>query len=336
MRERAFVTGGSGFVGRSLLRRLQRDGWAVRALARSSASARTVAQAGAQPVSGDLDNLSALIDGASGCTFVFHLAANVNEWGRREEFERVNVLGTRRVLEACRLTGVRRMIHVSTEAAVMAGQPLVNVSEQAPLRPDSRSHYCATKAVAEREVLQANGEGVETVVVRPRLVWGPGDTTLLPALLASIHSGRFRWVGHGRHRTSTAHVENVVEGLMLAARVGRPGRTYFVTDGDPVVFRDFIEQLVATQGIEIPDRSIPPRLARALAATAESLWSVLPLQGSPPLTRTAVWLSSLEVTIDIARAVAELGYQPVKTVPEGLAELGTQARGAEHGQRSEA
>lgn len=213
------------------------------------------------------------------------------------------------------------MIHVSTEAAVMAGQPLVNVNEQAPLRPDSRSPYCATKAVAEREVLQASGEGMETVVVRPRLIWGPGDTTLLPALLRSIHNGRFWWVGQGRHRTSTTHVENVVEGLMLAALVGRAGRAYFITDGDPVVFRDFIERLVATEGVEAPDRSIPPRLARAMAATAEGLWSILPLKGAPPLTRTAVWLSSLELTIDISRARAELGYHPIKTVSEGLAEL---------------
>ncbi|MGH2706910.1 MAG: NAD-dependent epimerase/dehydratase family protein, partial [Actinomycetota bacterium] len=251
----------------------------------------------------------------------FHVAAHVKEWGRREEFERVNVGGTRRVLEACRRAGVRRMIHVGTEAALMAGHPLVNVDEDAPLRPDSRCHYCATKAMAERAVLEANGEDLETVAVRPRFVWGLGDTTILPALVSSIRSRKFRWVGDGRHRTSTTHVENVVGGLILAALHGRCGRAYFVTDGEPVVFRDFVEQLVRTQGVEAPDKTIPLVLARAIATAGEGLWSRLPLKGDPPLTRTALWLSSLEVTINIARAQAELGYEPVKTVSEGLAEL---------------
>ena len=113
---------------------------------------------------------------------------------------------------------MRRFVHVGTEAALLAGEPLVEVDERAPLRFDSPALYSSTKARAEEAVIEANGNGLETVVVRPRFVWGRGDTTLLPAMTEMVRTGRFAWVGGGRHRTSTTHVDNAVEGLVLGAR----------------------------------------------------------------------------------------------------------------------
>ena len=104
----------------------------------------------------------------------------------------------------------------------------------------------------------ANGDGLETVVVRPRFVWGRGDTTLLPALVELVRSGRFRWVGGGRHLTATTHVDNTVEGLWLGATKAQPGGVYFVTDGEPVVFREFVSRMLATQGVT-PSRTNPCR-----------------------------------------------------------------------------
>lgn len=323
----AFVTGGSGFIGGRLTARLRQEGWAVRALARSSRSAEAVEALGAKPVRGDLDDPDAMAEGARGCSHAFHAAAALGEWGRREDFVRGNVTGTENALRACRAAGVARFVHVGTEAALMAGQPLVQVDETAPLRPDSPAHYSATKAQAEQAVLAANRDGLETVVVRPRLVWGVGDTTILPGVIDAVRSGRFRWIGGGRHLTSTTHVENAVEGLLLGATRARSGRAYFVTDGEPVVFREFITELLATQGVSVPDREAPPGVVRVVAAGGEALWRLLPLPGSPPVTRLAYWLSALETTIDITRAREELGYRPVKTIEEGMAEL-RQAAGA--------
>jgi nucleoside-diphosphate-sugar epimerase len=317
----AFVTGGSGFIGGALVRRLVDEGRRVRALSRSERSASKLAGMGAEPVQGDLQSIEAMRAGAEGCELAFHAAAHVEEWGPRVEFLRGNVAGTHNVLQACRRAAVRRFVHVGTEAAVLAGQPLVNVDESAPLRPDSKAYYCSTKAMAEQAVRSADGDGLETVVLRPRLVWGPGDTTILPSLVSAIEEGRFSWIGGGRHRTSTTHVDNVVEGLLLAASKGRPGGVYFVTDGEPSVFRDFVTDLVATRGVTPPDRSLPIPLARAAAAACEGIWNGFGLSGAPPLTRTALWLSSLEATIDISRAREELGYRPIRTVEDGLAEL---------------
>src|SRR5207253_1986334 len=159
-------------------------------------------------------------------------------------------------------------------------------------------------------VRDANEDGAfETVVVRPRFVWGRGDTSVLPAIVAAIRGGQFRWIGGGRHRTATTHVENTVEGLWLGATRGRPGGVYFVTDGEPVVFRDFVSDLVRTQGVDPPDGELPARVAGPLATTMEGAWRVLPLKGNPPVTRFSVWVASQECTIDISRARGELGYE---------------------------
>jgi nucleoside-diphosphate-sugar epimerase len=317
----AFVTGGSGFIGGRLIRRLRADGVAVRALARSDRSAAAVEEAGAEAIRGDLDQVEAMRAGAEGCDLAFHAAAYVGDWGSREDYERGNVVGTENALEACRSAGVPRFVHVGTEAALLAGQPLRDADETTPLRPDSPALYSSTKARAERAVRDASSAGFETVVVRPRFVWGVGDTSVLPALTEAVRRGRFSWIAGGRHRTSTTHVDNVIEGLVLGAERGRAGEAYFVTDGEPVVFRDFVTDLLATQGVEVPDKNAPAGVVRPLAAVAETAWRLLPLPGAPPITRFAVWAASLDCTIDISKARSELGYEPIRSREEGFAEL---------------
>ena len=210
---------------------------------------------------GDLDDGPAMAAGARGADVAFHSAAKLGDWGPWDEFRRVNVAGTQKVIGACRAAGVGRLVHVGTEAALLRGQPLVAADERTPLAFDSPAPYAATKAHAEAAVIEANGGGLETVVVRPRFVWGAGDTTLLPALSAMVRAGRFRWIGGGRQLTSTTHVDSTVEGLVLAAERGRPGNAYFVTDGSPVVFREFVTALLGTQASRRPrGRSrCPPR-----------------------------------------------------------------------------
>jgi nucleoside-diphosphate-sugar epimerase len=321
MAEAAFVTGGSGFIGGRLVERLVSEGRTVRALARSEAAAQRVAELGAEPVRGEIGDRASLAAAARGADVAFHLAAQLGEWGPWEDFERDNVEGTRNVLAACAEAGVRRLVHCGTEAALMAGEPLVGVDETAPLRPDSRAPYPATKAKAEQAVRDANSEGFETVVVRPRFVWGKGDTTLLPEMVATVEAGKWAWVGGGRNLTDTTHVGNVVEGLILAAEKGAPGEAYFVTDGEPVLFRDFVTALLETQGVEPPGRSIPAWAAAPLARVAETAWRLLPLSGAPPMTTFRAWLLTQECTIDISKARAELGYAPVVSREQGLAEL---------------
>jgi nucleoside-diphosphate-sugar epimerase len=318
---RAFVTGGSGFVGGALIRRLVGDGWTVRALARSDRSAQAVEEAGADAVRGDLDDTAAMRAGAEGADVFHHAAAKVEDFGDPADFERVTVQGTKNALAAAREAHVPRFVHVGTEAALMAGQPLVNADETTPLRPNSPAPYPWSKARAELAVRNANRDGLDTVVVRPRFVWGRGDTTLLPQIVSMTKARKFAWIGGGGQLTATTHIDNAVEGLVLGAERGKPGGVYFVTDGEPVVFREFVSDLIRTQGVEPPTRTLPLGAARAAAVASESAWKLLRRKDRPPLTRFTVWVSALECTIDDSRARDELGYRPVKTREQGLAEL---------------
>lgn len=318
---KAFVTGGSGFVGRNLIGALRERGASVRALARSEAAAQAVRAAGAEAVIGDLDDESRLQTAISGCDTVFHAAAMLGDWGRYEDFHRVNVAGSARLLAAARRAGARRLVHVSTEAVLVGGPTLVNADESWPRPPRPVGLYPLTKAMAEELVLSANGPDLTTVVARPRFIWGKGDTSLLPRIIEAVRAGKFAWIAGGRYLTSTCHVANVCEGLLLAAERGRGGEIYFLTDGAPIEFRAFITSLVATAGLDPGNRSIPRWLARLLATGTEALWRTLSLPSAPPINRMVVRLMGEEVTVNDAKARRELGYTASVSRQAGLAEM---------------
>lgn len=318
---RAFVTGGSGFVGRALIGALRERGVEVAALARSDAAARAIREAGARAVPGDLDDLAALRAGMEGAASVFHCAAKLGDFGPASEFLRVNVGGTENVLQAAAQAGVARLVHVSTEAVLVGGPPIVRADETRPRPARPRGLYPRTKGMAEERVLAASSPGLACTIVRPRFVWGRGDTTLLPRFVEAVRNGQFAWFSGGRYLTSTCHVANVCEGMLRAAEKGRAGEIYFLTDGEPVEFRGFVTELLRTQGVEPPARSVPRFAAHLAAGVAEALWRLLPLAGEPPLTRTALRLVGEEVTVDDTKARRELGYVARVSREQGLREL---------------
>lgn len=317
-----FVTGGSGFVGRALVRRLVDRGDAVHALARSEAAAETVSEAGAEPVRGDLDAVDAMTGGMADCTVAFHIAAKTDAWGSREVFEHVNVAGTEHVLEAATRAGIDRLVYVSTEAVLADGSAHGEVDESHPIPDRPMTLYGETKARAEQLVREADGPDLTTVAVRPPTVWGPDDTSVLAKFASAVEAGSFTWIDGGRYPVSTGHVENVVEGLMLAAEAdGVGGEAYFVTDGDPVEFHSFLTGLLESRGLSPGDRSVPRPLAKAIARGSDWLWRRLDLDGQPPLPPSYVYLFGLPMTIDDSKARDELGFEPVLSREAGLEAL---------------
>jgi hypothetical protein len=323
---RVFITGASGFIGGHVAEALAGD-HEVLALSRSASSAEAVRARGATPVTGTLGAVA--LEHLEGVDVVVHCAAFVSEWGTREEFWAANVDGTRQLLDVARRARVKRFVHVSSEAVLFAGDDLIDVDETHPYPERQRFLYSETKAEAERLVLAASGPDFTTIALRPRFVWGPRDLTVLPTILRMAEEGRFAWIDGGRSRTSTTHVANLVHGVKLALERGQGGHAYFLADDGERTIREILSRLAATRGVTLPSRSIPGKVARAIAAVAEGAWRLLRLGGQPPLTRLTAAMLSSNITVRTDKARAELGWAPVISVDQGIAELSAEHERAE-------
>jgi nucleoside-diphosphate-sugar epimerase len=275
-----------------LVRRLVGEGHDVRALVRSDAAAGVVAALGATPVRGVLTEPDTWRDAVVGSEVLFHLAAETDLDADLARHQLVTVDGTRAALEVARDAKVARFVNCGSEAALLAGDPLVDVDETAPLRPDSPAAYCATKAQQEALVLEANTDALTTVSIRPKYVWGPGSP-VTDGFSAMASAGDFAWVDGGRHTTDITFVDNAVEGLILGWRHGKPAQAYFITDQEPVRYRDFMQTVFDIYGVdaEIPDIDL------------DTAAQVVPVP--------ARWFIGQTCTLRTDKAVQELGYRPV-------------------------
>jgi nucleoside-diphosphate-sugar epimerase len=316
---RIFVTGASGFVGGAATEALELSGHVVRAMSRSPKSDSVIADRGATPVRCDLEDVTAAHIGDAEA--VVHCAAFVEQWGPRDAWRRFNVDGAARMLAAAREAGARRFIHISTESVLWRGQHLRGVDETYPRAPNSPYPYASTKARAEELVEAANAPGFETIILRPRFIWGPGDTTLLPLIEHMAKTGQWMWVNDGKAQTSTTHIANLVHAIELALTRGRGGQAYFILDDGVRSMKEMISGIAAARGVALPDKSIPAGVADFIGATCEFVWGAFGLKGNPPLTRFSAMIMSRDSVLIDAKARREMGYAPVISVEDGLRAL---------------
>jgi 2-alkyl-3-oxoalkanoate reductase len=330
----ALVTGGTGFLGRRLVERLLADGRNVTVLARRPAA--DLEQRGVRVVTASLEDAAAVAGACAGVETVFHVAAKVGVWGRYADYFRTNVLGSRAVLAGCRQHGVARLVYTSTPSVVYNGRDLAGADESLPLTTNCPSPYPVTKAIAEREILAANSPQLRTIALRPHLVWGRGDPHLVPRILARARAGRLRIIGSGRNRVDMVHVENAVDAHLLAEAAmakchllsdTRPlpspaaGRAYFITNGEPVVLWDWINDLLRAVGEPPVTKRISLGAATAIGAACELAWRLLPVTSEPPLTRFVAAELAKDHWFDISAARRDLGYVPRMSMAEGTADL---------------
>ena len=317
------VTGGTGFLGRRLVERLLGQGRTVKVLARRPAP--DLVERGAIFVRASLEDAAAVQAACAGVGSVFHAAAKVGVWGRRRDYYRANVLGTRAVIEGCRRHGVTQLVYTSTPSVVYNGGGISGGDESLPLTTRCPSHYPLTKAAAEREVLAANSPALRTVALRPHLITGAGDPHLVPRLLAAARAESLWVVGRGMNRVDITHVENVVDAHLLAEAAldqgSAAGKAYFITNGEPVALWEWINSLLAARGEKPVTKHISLATANAAGRICELVWGVLPLRSEPPLTRFVATELAKDHWFDISAARRDLGYEPRISMAELAREL---------------
>ena len=318
------VTGGGGFLGKAIVARLLERGDRVAIYARGDYP--ELKSWGVEVVRGDLADAGTVSNAMRGRDRVFHTAAKAGIWGRRADFFRTNVAGTENVVKACQRHGVGVLVYTSSPSVIHCGDDICGLDEGAPYPEKFEAPYPETKAAAERIVLEANNGDLSTCSLRPHLIWGPGDTNIVPRLLERARSGRLLKIKGGPYMVDTIYIDNAVDAHLLAAERLSPdsptaGRAYFISQDEPVDIGRMIDLIIGTAGFPPVRRTVPLWAAHAAGWVFEMLYTVFRRESDPPVTRFAVKQLATDHWFDISAARRDLGYHPRISIEEGLARL---------------
>jgi dihydroflavonol-4-reductase len=317
---KVLVTGVTGFTGGHLARTLAARGHQVRGLVRPSSLQKpavvSLRDAGVTPIAGDLTDGHAVATALEGVDVAYHIAATYREAGQPDRaYHAINVGGTRHVLEGARCARVRRVVHCST-GGVHGHVEHPPANEDAPFRPGDI--YQETKLEAETVVREAGSNGgLETTIVRPIGIYGPGDTRFLK-MFRGIARGRFPMLGSGDVYYHLTYIDDLVEGFILAGQTAQAaGRTYLIAGPRYTTLNELARLMASALGARPPWLRLPVWpfwLAGALCETV-----CVPLGIEPPIYRRRVDFYTKSRAFDTTRARAELGYTPRVDLEEGLA-----------------
>ncbi|AKZ60390.1 putative NAD(P)H steroid dehydrogenase [Streptomyces ambofaciens ATCC 23877] len=322
---KVLVTGGSGFLGLEICRRLSARGDVASSLHRRPSGA--LQQLGVHQHLGDLTDADAVSRAVAGCDAVIHNAALAGVSGPPRPYWATNVLGTRHVIEQCRAHGVRTLLYTSTASVVFRPGGLEGATESLPTAPRHLAAYPATKARAEALVLAAHGPELATVSLRPHIIWGPGDPHFAPVLARAVRAGRLLMPGDGANLIDTTHVRTAAHAHLLALDSLRRspqtagGRAYFIGQGDPRPLREITRHFLRAAGIDARWCAVPPRLATIGAAVGDTILRAARSTRTHALSRFLVAELLHPHYFDLTAARRDLDFAPPVGFDAGIAEL---------------
>ena len=322
--KRVLVTGGGGFVGSALVRRLTQSGYEVRVAGRNRYP--HVETMGAVCEIGDVGDPVFADRICAGIDTVFHTAAKAGIWGSWQFYKRTNIDGTCNIVDACKKHKVPRLVYTSTPSVVFDRRGIIEGDESLPYATKYLCHYAHSKAIAERYVLAHNSNDLHTCAIRPHLIWGPGDPHLVPRLIERGKQGKLKIVGSGANLVDVTFVDNVVHSHLLAAqnleyekRAG--GQAYFIGQEKPVRLWTWINDLYQDLGISPVVSHVPYALAYLVGATMEMAFKIGSKKTEPPMTRFLAFQLAKSHYFSHEKAKKELGYEPIVSLEDGKERL---------------
>lgn len=315
--KKVLVTGATGFLGKYVVEELVEHGYQVRAFGRNRTIGQSLVNASVTFIQGDLTNQEDLTKACQEMDMVVHAGALSTVWGPWEDFYQTNVLGTKYVLEACREAKIERLVYVSSPSIYAAPRDQLDIKESDAPQENRLNNYIRSKLASEK--LFKDYPDVSSVILRPRGLFGIGDTSILPRVLNLSQKIGIPLIGDGRQLMDMTCVENVALAIRLALETPQAaGEVYNVTNGEPRAFRNLIEETLRGLGYPIRYRKIPAPLVSAISSSLEFIYKSLKLKGEPALTRYTYYLLRYSQTLDISKAERDLGYRPKITISEGI------------------
>lgn len=320
----ALVTGGGGFIGKALVNELVRRDFKVTSFSRGDYP--ELRKKGVNTISGDLSDSDSVLHATNNIDIVFHVAARAGTNGRYSEYYKTNVAGTENIINACKTNKIRYLIYTSSASVVFDGKDIEGSDESLPYPVHPVSHYTATKAIAEQLILKADCPDLRTLVLRPHLVYGPGDNHLLPAIISKAAKGKLRRIGKCRNLVDVSYIDNVVAAHISAARaiIENPevsGNSFFITNGEPVLLWDFVDIILQTSGLEPVKKRIPAWVAIMISRINQNLHRVFLKNHESLLTPFIVSELIRSHWFNISKARDHLNYNPVISNIEGLRKM---------------
>jgi 2-alkyl-3-oxoalkanoate reductase len=313
----ALVTGGTGFLGKRLAAMLLERGHHARIMGRNMAPVAPLIALGATPIVADLRDTDAVMAACAGVDVVFHAGALSAPWGKRADFFVTNVGGTEAILAGCQTHDVRRLIYVSSPSVVFDGRDQQLITEETPYPRRFASIYSLTKKLGEDRIRAAASQGLETVIVRPKAIFGPGDTSLLPRLIDAARRGRLPQIGDGRNLVDLTYVDNVAHALILASETkAAVNNTYTITNDEHIPLWEAIHVVLQRLHLSTHLRRVP--LSVVLAAASLMEWRAALTGREPLLTRYSAAILARTQTYDISAAKRDLGYTSLVSFAGGM------------------
>jgi nucleoside-diphosphate-sugar epimerase len=317
-----FVTGGTGFVGTALVRRLIADGYKVRLLARQTSKAEPLVRLGAEVVKGDLVDIRSFDAAVAGCDAVIHLAAGTS--GSAQDIQSTTVGGTRNVLELCRRHATRRLVYISSCSVYGVADYADNavVSETAALErfPERRGAYSASKHQAEIEVAEfMRSSSVPTVILRPGTIYGPGGALYTP-MMGFSKGSLFAVIGMGDFVLPVVYIDNLVDAIVLALEKDEAvGETFNVVDRERLTKRAYMDGLIRRIHRNARVVYFPYSMLYAATWVQERLFGLM--NRPPVLTCYRLISSQKSVLYDSSRLANRLGWRPSVSPSDAMSRL---------------
>ncbi|MBF0573341.1 MAG: NAD-dependent epimerase/dehydratase family protein [Desulfamplus sp.] len=357
-REKILVTGGGGFLGKAIVKMLIERGDVVSSFSRNFYP--ELDKMGVKQFQGDISDYNSLEKASMGIDMIFHVAAKAGVSGRWKEYFEANVIGTENVVKTCLKNGINRLVHTSSPSVVFDGNDMEGVDESVPYPDAYHAPYPETKAMAEQIVINATSttsKGLKTVILRPHLIWGPGDNHLLPGIIA--RAKKLKRVGAGNNRVDTIYIDNAAHAHILAGdklkeeanqHIPIPndnfkiynrlkneeklkisgklkidtsisGNIYFISQDEPVFLWKMVDDMLDAAGLPPVRGSISLKKAERLGSVTETIFKLFNIKKEPPMTRFMAKELATSHWFDISRAKKDLGYYPIVSTQEGLIRL---------------